>query len=222
MVAPPAQADEVYAKWLGWLDRLTGEVVELHHHWDIWKAMNEALGSREESETFHEHYAACYVAAAASAVRRLTDSGSNGKSITLARLVNDIEKQRAVMTKERYVELFDETVAESIRASAPHEFERLWGDADGRVRLSVLEDLRSMLTDAEDRVAPWVDRTVAHIDQRGPNSNPTYGDLDTAIEGIGKVLQRCRLLLKAENWVSVVPTPQDDWRRPFRQALFAD
>ena len=222
MVAPPSDADDVYEKWIDWLERLKKDVLELHHHRDIWRAMNDVLGTSEGSETFHDHYARCYVVAAASAVRRLADPRWGQKSITIARLLHDLGAQRAVMTRDRYVQLFDGNVLDEIRNGAPAEFDRLWGDSEGLVRPSILTDLDAVLNETSEQIASWVDRTIAHLDKRGPASNPTFVELDDAILAIGQVLKRCLLLLRAENWVSLTPTPRDDWRAPFRRALFVD
>lgn len=222
MVAPPSDAENVYAKWLDWLDRLKSDVLELHHHREIWRVMNDALGARPGSETFHDHYARCYVAAAASAVRRLADPRWDDDSITVARLLNDVGAQRHVMTRARYVQLFDGSILEEIRKGALAEFDRLWGDAHGLVRPSILTDHGSALNEASKHIASWVDRTIAHLDKRGPASNPTFSELDDAILTLGQVLKSCLLLLRAESWMSLTPTPQDDWQAPFRRPLFVD
>jgi hypothetical protein len=221
MVAPRGEADAVYLKWSSWLDRLKVEVIALHHHRDVWRAMNEALGRSSGGETFLDHYAWCYVAAASTAIRRLSDPNPGQESITIARLIKDVRAQRHIITRERYVRLFDSPdVLEDIRSGASSEFDRNWGDASGLVRPDFLSNLESRIEEHSARVAAFVDRTIAHIDKRGVAMPPTFGDLDEAIDTVGLVLRACLLLITAENWVSMTPTIQDDWRAPFRSAIF--
>ena len=223
MVAPSRDADLVYLKWLCWLERLKFDVIDLHHHRHLWRSMNEALGQSPDGETFLDHYTRCYVAAAATAVRRLSDPNARRDSITIARLIKDVRSQRQVMTRDRYSLLFDHPeILDGVRSGASAEFDRKWGDASGLVRVEFLTELESKIELHSSKVSAFVDRSIAHIDKRAATMPPTFGDLDAAIDTVGSVLQTCLLLLTAENWAGMTPTIQDDWRAPFRRAIFSE
>lgn len=211
----------MHIKWLEWLEVLKNEVLALHHHRNLWKAMTDALELESEAETFRAHYTRCYADAAASAIRRLADGSTDRNSISLRRVIADIRANPSVMTRDRYVSLFDEPgVIDPIRKRAPKEFDEHWGDSGGRIRPDLLDALDKTVAADTKRVAGWVDRTVAHIDKRGVSDPPTFADLDAAIDSVGNVLRKLLLLLTAENWIAMTPTPQDDWRAPFRKPLF--
>ena len=64
------------------------------------------------------------------------------------------------------------------------------------------------------------DRTIAHIDKRGRTAAVTFGDLDRAIDEIGRVFQCYRELIAGSPLTTLEPTIQGDWKAPFRAPLF--
>jgi hypothetical protein len=75
------------------------------------------------------------------------------------------------------------------------------------------------VADAVDKIVPWVNRTIAHLDPRGaPQVSYTWGDLDSAIDLISDIIHDYKAAL------TNVDTVRDSvlhpyWREPFTSPL---
>ena len=99
-------------------------------------------------------------------------------------------------------------------------FDEEWGDGSGALDPARVQADIDALTDASSKVSALADRTIAHIDKRGFADEVTFGDLDRAIDEIGRVFQRYRELVVGSPLMTLEPTIQGDWKAPFRSALF--
>ncbi len=67
-------------------------------------------------------------------------------------------------------------------------------------------------------IKDYVDRMVAHNDQRELTDLPTYEDLNAAIDRLEWLLNKYMVLLKATGVPSADPVHQADWKATFRVA----
>jgi len=71
-------------------------------------------------------------------------------------------------------------------------------------------------------IKDYVDRLVAHNDQRQLTRLPTYEELNAAIELLEEMLNKYLVLLKATSVPSADPVHQHDWKAAFRVAWLRD
>jgi hypothetical protein len=101
------------------------------------------------------------------------------------------------------------------RVSWEQEFARglLGGHVDTDKVAAHLPTLRATV----DPIKRYVDTQVAHLDQQPTKDDPTYDDLNTAIDYLGSLSQECTALLHfADRWL--LPIDLGDIMAPFRVA----
>jgi hypothetical protein len=67
-------------------------------------------------------------------------------------------------------------------------------------------------------IESYVDRRIAHFDEKGPRSIPTFAELDRALDALGEIFQRYATLLTGEEPSIFAPVPDYDWLAPLRVA----
>jgi hypothetical protein len=175
--SPPKQIAEM-------LDGLYKEVVEMHHHREIWRFFNEELPKRG-GDTVHQALTRWYVDTQAAAIRRIAGVRSQDKR-SMTRLLKIIQKDLA-----------------SVQA--------------GTITVESIEkDLASLKAETA-TITRWADESVAHMGRK-QSTNPTFAQLDEAIDLVGAVLKEYYLLVTGGYLATVEPVIQDDWRGPFRSS----
>jgi hypothetical protein len=178
--SPSIQATEM-------LDGVYKEVIEMHHHREIWRFFNNELPKHGADSTVHEALARWYVDAQAAAVRRITGARSQDKR-SMAKLLEGIQTNLA----------------------------QFQDNGNGIDEDGVKLDLASLKTETAN-ITRWADETVAHMG-RTQSVNPTFGELDKAIDLLGTILKKYYQLITGGYLSSVEPVIQSDWRGPFRTA----
>ena len=236
MTAPAADHDKLHEKWSEWLEQIKRQVYNMFHNRAIWRDMDDALRNHEGG-IFSAHYTDLYIAGQVMALRRIADAQAHDSTISLGRLLGDLHRNPTVMSRDRYVRMYTAdneadgsrnegveqrgmTEAEFLTNRAKAEFDSHFGDANGQFDLSKNQNRVERLAAASRHISSYADRLIAHIDSKGLLENPTYADLDAAIDEVGELLREIALLLGAEGLVNLEPITQDDWKWPFRQALF--
>lgn len=218
----------MYEKWCGWLTQVETHVLDLHHHRQLWQEIKDAILKKtgDTSDIFLTHYTRLYVDGQVMAVRRLVShSPTDKKSISLGRLIADVQSHPTVMSRDRYVSLHkspsdDAWVRADWERMARETYDDEWGDGQGNIDAQKLQADLDRLDELSGKVRAFANRMVAHIDRRGLKRLPTFKDLNDAIDVIGEMFKRYALLLTASSWASVTPTIQEDWRATFRSPLF--
>jgi len=222
VTAPPGQHDQLHEQWCEAVEQITTHVFNLFHNRAIWREMSEGL-RQHEGGVFLDHYADLYVAGQVMAVRRLADHQADGPTFSLGRLLGDLERNPAVMNRDRFVLMHttgEDDDAGFWTTQAQKVFDERFGDSHGELSLLKNRDRQDRLTAASQAISDFADRFVAHLDSRKLEELPTFEDLDMAIDAVGQVLKEVTLLLTAATLVDTEPTIQEDWKRPFREALF--
>jgi hypothetical protein len=99
--------DDLYAKWLKWLETVRNETHTLWLYRDYWRGLTEMTQANEDipPSTFFDALRVWYAAAQMTGVRRQLDRDK--RSVSLWRLLTDIADHPEVMTRERYVALYE-------------------------------------------------------------------------------------------------------------------
>lgn len=97
--------DESLVEWREvWLENLEWQIFELHHRREIHDEFMAVLEAQthSDSSTFAEAFHGMYLESQVMAIRRLADDDS--RTISLRRLIGQIEQRRRDFTRKWYVE----------------------------------------------------------------------------------------------------------------------
>jgi hypothetical protein len=207
-------------RWLSALDRVRGEIIEIHHHREIWDFLNTQLGQQPDSGVVHEALGRWYVSSQGAAVRRIYEPAD---SFSLGALLKSLEAHATELTREWFLSLWKQLSEPGgdehgqFRRMANDTFDKFSGAGGEHMAPDLVAADRERLRAAAHKVARWVSENVAHIG-RTQSVTVTYGELDAAIVLIGELLQRYYLLLTAGSLMSVTPAIQEPWQTPFTRA----
>ncbi len=226
--------EETWNKWRNWLEVIEEEILDLHHHHQIWRTLVDRIAEQNlpESEYFVDAFTRMYIAGQAMGLRRQADTGRG--TVSLARLLVGLINQSRVVTRVRFFALWglvEGPCNTSERDQLEHRARikravRAWSKFASPMD-DVLDpaipgaDLKRLQSTASQIVA-YADKTIAHRDVRGPSSLPRFLELHGAIEELGRLYCRYSLLLTASapSPAALTPVMQADWLAPFRRPLF--
>lgn len=202
-----------FNKWNKWLDVIDDEVtipaINRHIFWEVQNIIrnNEAI---QKPSSFYTFLGSSYVALAVMAVRRQLKIDNS--SISFARLLQEIIDTPDVISRERFVNLYNGSV---VKDWADRDFDRFSGEGKNHVDINMvreeLEKLKVLGKGCED----FADKRIAHYDSRAPRVLPTFNELDACIDHLEELLKKYRLLFRAEAVISVLPTWQYNWKKIF-------
>ncbi len=204
----------LYEKWRKWIERIYNEVVTLFLYRSFYRGLAEITQANDEipPSSFFDALGAWYATTQALAVRRQTDTGSD--AISLAKLLENMAAHPQVMTRERFADLWGDE--EHWRDRANEQFDAYVGeDADTISAERYRADLDGFQETARP-IKDYVDRLVAHNDQRELENLPTFKELNAAIDALEELLNKYMVLLKATSVPTADPVHQADWKAAFR------
>ena len=208
--------DALYEKWKGWLERIYNETVTLFSYRSFYRGLGEITQNNPDipPSSFFDALGSWYATTQSIAVRRQTDF--DRQAVSVARLLSNMAANPAVMTRSRHTSMYDKDGHWQRRAN--RTYNKYAGEgvdtiAPGRY----LADLDEFLKVAQP-IKNYVDRMVAHNDQRELTDLPTYKDLNAAIDLLEWLLNKYMVLLKATGVPSADPVHQADWKAVFRVA----
>jgi hypothetical protein len=212
-----------YKKWLEWIERVYREVVNLFLYRSFYRRVAEITQANDAipPSSFFDALGAWYATTQAMAVRRQTDT--DRKAVSLARLLENMAEHPQVMSRERHVEIW--TAAgdeEHWRERGSQEYDKFAGAGSDQIPKERYEADLKCFQDAAQPIKDYVDRLVAHNDQRELEELPTYEDLNGAIEILEELLNKYMVLLKSEGVPNADPVHQEDWARIFRVPWLRD
>jgi hypothetical protein len=208
--------DALYEKWKGWIERIYNETITLFSYRSFYRAVSEITQNNGNipASSFFDALGAWYATTQSVAVRRQTDL--DDRSVSVARLLTNMAANPNVMTRSRHNSMYDDEGHWQRRANAT--FDKYAGEgADTIAPERYQADLDEFQTIAQP-IKDYVDRMVAHNDQRELTDLPTYEDLNAAIDLLEWLLNKYMVLLKATGVPSADPVHQADWKAAFRVA----
>ena len=208
--------EERSGRWLSILERVQAEIIQIHHHREIWDFLNTHLGEQPDSAVVHEALARWYVSSQGAAVRRIYEPKDKR---SFGNLLKSLEAHANELTRERFLSLWEQRSEPGgdehgmFHAMANETFDGFSGPGETHVNAAIVAVDREKLRTAAHNVARWVDENVAHIG-RTHSVTVTYGELDSAITLVGDLLKRYYLLLTAKSLMTVTPMIQEPWQTP--------
>ncbi len=215
-IASASMRRSTYLRWKRWLRHVYDEIVEMaldRHVYREVQAMIAANTNLHVPSVFFDWMSRTYVADLAVAIRRQTDKDT--RSISLLRLIRDVRDHPEVMSRRRFVGLYGPG---RMRTLGHRDFERFAKKGSDQINPTVIHKHERELLAAERKLRRFVNKHVAHRSRFPMRHLPTYGDLDTCLDVLERLLKEYKLLIEAAGLSRVVPVIQYDWRRPFRVA----
>ncbi len=196
--------DALFAMWNGWLETIRKDVMNLsinrHIFWEVQK-ITEANPKIHVPSSFYEWMGDVHAVYASVGLRRQIDK--ERRTISFQRLLEEIEGQPEVISRERYVALYqDEVIRNEV---ADKGFDRFSGTGMPHIGPAIVKDDRSQLIKKIEGMKDYVDKRVAHYDQHRPTSLPTYADLDECLDFVETLLIKYLAALRAESYRRILP-----------------
>jgi AbiU2 len=215
--------DDLHAKWVKWLETIRNETHTLWLYRDYQRGLSEMTQANDDipPTTFFHALGVWYAAAQMTGVRRQLDRDQ--RSVSLWRLLNDIAAHPEVMTRERHMSLWfddddDEIDREFKTADANRNYDRFAGAGNDSIDPKLTMEDRDRLQGLGEPITAYVNKRIAHRDEKNLPAAPTYGELNAAVDELGELLKRYVSLLQAVGLPELVPVHQEDWTRAFTVA----
>jgi hypothetical protein len=158
--------------------------------------------------------ASAFTQATAVGVRR--QAKDNDKSVSLKRFLLEVKRYPELVSREHYLSLYAGTEASHVERGH-RDFDRVAGQGHAHIPAALVEDQLRQLCQAVDAIEHYVDRRIAHYDQRGvARPTPTLADLTAALQILERIVILYWRLLKGPVMTTLMPAIQVDWQNIFR------
>ena len=148
----------------------------------------------QKPSIFFDWMASGYVASTVMAVRRHVDPDSDASS--LIALLREIRKRPELLSRERHVGRYYEVGGSEFQKVGHREFDRFAGDAGAHVDPRLVQDDITGLQRMTEHLERYATKRVAHLDAKGPDRIPTFGELDQAIDLLEALVKRFSKLVE--------------------------
>jgi hypothetical protein len=217
------------AEWTEQIETITQEVYAIHHHRDLWRRLAEITqAAKLPASVFFDALSMWYAATQSVAVRRQLDTSKG--TVSLIRLLEDLERHRGHVTREWHVSLWVGDKPEPVidmgdgwtwtpfLDEAQANFDRFAGDrAHEHLDRGVVQADIARLKDAGAAVQTYVNEAIAHATLNRKSAVVTYAELNGAIDVVAELVGKYTSLLKAQAIAQFEPDIQQDWTAIFRQ-----
>jgi hypothetical protein len=212
--------DRIHARWCEDFKALSDEVHRLHLRSQIYEPIDEAIVTQQKpgSGIVISVLRTMYAEVQALCVRRLVDQRKGHRS--LWRLLDLMSANPTVLSRRRYVALYQRVDDPNFEQYGNEEFDGIAGQGEHHIPKRVLVAFRDSVEASGRTVKTYVDERIAH---NRPESDATlnFGQLKAAIHEISSTYQRVGALLNATHY-EYEPVIQDPWEEVFSDPLFPD
>jgi hypothetical protein len=212
--------DGLYEKWTTWIERVYDETVTLFAYRSFYRGVSDITQANKEipPSSFFDALGAWYATTQAMGVRRQTDVGAD--AVSLAKVLTNMGAHPEVMTRARFLSLWGDEDHWQRRGN--EQYDRYAGAGADTIAAERYGTDLDRFQETTRPIKDYVDRLVAHNDQRQLTRLPTYEELNAAIDLLEEMLNKYLVLLKATSVPSADPVHQQDWKAAFRVAWLRD
>lgn len=207
--------DALFNLWNEWLSTILTDVRGLLINRHIFQEVQKIIRSNAKIQlesSFYEWMGNVYAASAVIGVRRQLDMDK--RSISFARLFDEIIKNPQVISRERFTALYKGSVVP--KSYAHRDFDRFSGPGGSHVNPELVKVDLSVLEQKAEGIRKFANKRIAHFDKSEFRQVPTYVELDECLDYLEELLKKYLLLFRAEGDLRIVPTWQYDWQQIFR------
>jgi hypothetical protein len=153
---------------IGWLETIRNDVQDLildqHVFWELQGIIDANPRFAQEPGLFNQWMASSFVQATAVGVRRQAKSGDD--SISLKCFLQEVREYPSLVSREFYLTFFADA-ADWLKEIGDDHFDSIAGKDGGDLPPALLDDQIRRLETAVATIEHYVDRRIAHYDQRG-------------------------------------------------------
>jgi len=207
--------DQLFEKWDQWLVIIMKDVTSLSVSRHIFWAVQEMIDANPKirlASTFYKWMGSAYAVYQSIGLRRQVDPRRD--TISFRRLLAEIARKPEVISRKRYVALYRNPVLRE--EVADQHFDQFAGVGKPYINRAMVREDCDQLVKKVERMKDYVDARIAHHAHQGPTRPPTYGDIDDCLDFVEALLIKYLTVLRAEAFVSILPTWQYDWKQIFR------
>lgn len=211
-----SQRRERLIKWLDVIYKdLEDLLIDNYIFWEVQSIIQTNPKFSQVPGLFTQWMVFSFQEASAVTVRRQLKTDRN--SVSLRRFLEEVLKYPHLVSKEYYMKHFV-GVESSRRQDAERYFYLTVGNKNEYIPKEMVERQLKELKDSSEGIEHYVDRRVAHYDQRGLASPaPTFGDLNRCLNSLESIIKTYLSLLKGEiSLDSLLPTITVNWKAIFR------
>jgi len=207
--------DDQFAKWNKWLDKIYADIQGLLVNRHIFREVQKTIQANPKIQigsSFYEWMGNVYATAAVIGVRRQRDKDK--KSVSFARLLEEIQGVPEVISRERYIALYTDSVLPMDFAN--RNFDKLIGHGCSHIDPKMVENDLDLLIKKSKKLKNFVNKRIAHFNKSAFKNPPTYAELDECLDYLEKLLKKYLSIFRAEVHLRIVPVWQYDWKQIFK------
>jgi hypothetical protein len=205
--------DSKLKKWLRWLKVVHDDIQQLLIKRNIFWEVQDIIRTNAElhkPSSFYSYLGDTYVAYISIGIRRQIKI--DRQSISFARLLTELAKTPAVLSRKYYVSLYEGSTVEQL---ADRGFDRFCGTDKTCVSPDmVLADLGE-LNRAAWVVEDFADKRIAHHDKQQPKMLPRFEQVDSCLDALDKLYCKYHGVFHASAMSTLMPVYQYDWKEIF-------
>ncbi|MGH7915713.1 MAG: hypothetical protein ACREPW_13855 [Candidatus Binataceae bacterium] len=214
--------DQRFARWCNWLKIVRKDVQDLvikqHIFWEVQKIIKDNPRIQKPS-SFYQWIGSAHCTQISIGIRRQLDIDT--RSISLRRLLCEIKQAPRVLSRKRFLSIYKPNPAIFTACQTAGLgnalFDKYAGCNENYFPISKIECNLAALDVRGRKVKKFVNKTVAHLGTKRPTELPTFGELDTCIDLLEKLVLKYQTLFEASAPASLLPTWQFDWKAVFNE-----
>jgi hypothetical protein len=196
-----------------WLEFVKGDVQDLlldeYLFWQLQEVVSNNPSFAKASGLFTQWMASSFIQTTAVGVRRQAKAGAD--SVSLKRFPHEVRDYPALVSRGHYMGLYD-GIPEWLGEIGKRHFDRLAGEGSDHLAQALIDKQLADLDNTVVAIEHYVDRRIAHYDQRGlARPTPTLDDLSDALKTLERLVLFYWVLLRGASMTTLLPTIQCDW-----------
>ncbi|MGH9376217.1 MAG: hypothetical protein ACRD1J_08645 [Terriglobia bacterium] len=211
--------EQKYVQLNSWLDIIKQAVQELRIDQHIFWEVQEIIRTNHKIHTpgdFNGWMAKMYSSAMSVAIRRQVDEDT--RSISFLRLLEEISDHPDVISRERFVSFYKG----ALEQLGQFDFDRNVGEGLDHVDSKTVESEIGDLKEKTDALRHYVNKRIAHHDEKEFTGFPKFQDVDDAVDFLENLLKRYLLLFRGVGLTQALPVGQHDWKAVFLHRWIED
>jgi hypothetical protein len=203
-------------KWERWLKEIRHQVYSAMESRLVYRQTSQIIWANDtlpKESAFYGRMQLWYAESSLMAVRRQTKI--DPQAISLARLLNEIQREPSLINRAHYTGLYKGYATEHL---AEGMFDRIAGAGSAAIDPARVAADLAKLQQVARSCETFADKRIAHFDRGNAPKPPTYQDLDDALDLIGELLQKYNSIVLAEDIAFTTPVIQHNWKKIFELA----
>lgn len=208
--------NNIFERWKIWTGKIEADLQNIINYHQVYEYFIEMVNEnlvhiRENHGTkFCSFVRKCYGVHAVAGIRRHAKIEKD--SISLMKLLDQLEKSADQFTCEFYLQQFH--LEKGKWEWQKSTFASFSNDQKSLSKAIISSDMDT-LKNIAGKVSSFMDRSIAHLDQRGIQDGVTYDDLAKSIDLFNRIACKYFTLIAGDGYTTLRPTILYDWTKIF-------